>query len=169
MRQLRGQGQDFERRYWFPIVGFNYRMTNVAAAIGLGQIERIGWHVARRRENAAEYRTRLQEDARLEFSPESRWAESSFWMSSILIRDASRTQRDEIMAGLAERGIDTRPFFYPMHTLPPYRQARQDSFPIADDLSGRGMNLPSGAALTKDDIERVCRELKNVVSAVIPD
>jgi perosamine synthetase len=168
MRQLRGQGQDLERRYWFPIVGFNYRMTNVAAAIGLGQLERVEWHVARRRENAASYRTRLVQDTRLEFSPESAWAESSFWMSSVLIRNASRTQRDEIMTRLAGRGVETRPFFYPMHILPPYRDAAQDVFPVADDLSARGMNLPSGAALTDSDIERVCRELKEAVSAVVP-
>jgi len=168
MRQLRGQGQDFERRYWFPIVGFNYRMTNVAAAIGLGQLERVEWHVARRRENAAGYRTRLGQDARLEFSPESAWAESSFWMSSVLIRHAGRKQRDEIMARLAHRGVETRPFFYPMHILPPYRDAAQGVFPVADDLSARGMNLPSGAALTDSDIERVCRELKEAVRAVVP-
>ena len=147
MRQLRGQGQDFERRYWFPIVGFNYRMTNVAAAIGLGQLERVEWHVSRRRENAAGYRTRLGGDTRVEFSPESAWAESSFWMSSVLIRDASRAQRDEIMTRLADRGVETRPFFYPMHILPPYRDAAPDGrfIPRADRSSATG-NMPCAAS-----------------------
>ena len=167
MRQLRGQGQDLERRYWFPIVGFNYRMTNVAAAIGLAQLERVDWHVGRRRENAAQYRRRLAQSEALEFSPEARWAESSFWMSSVLVRDANRSQRDEVMADLASRGIETRPFFFPMHVLPPYREMSRRAFPVADDLSARGLNLPSGAPLTVEDIERVCLELEDCVGSVV--
>jgi perosamine synthetase len=167
MRQLRGQGQDFERRYWFPIVGFNYRMTNVVAAIGTAQLECVDWHVSRRRETAAAYRVRLAKSERLVFSPEAPWAESSFWMSSVLIRDATRNQRDEVMARLARHGIETRPFFYPMHVMPPYRDVGQREFPVADDLSARGMNLPSGAGLSEADIERVCRVLEESVGAVV--
>jgi perosamine synthetase len=167
IRQLRGQGQDLERRYWFPIVGFNYRMTNVAAAIGLAQLERVDWHVARRRENATAYRSHLARSERLEFSPEAPWAQSSFWMSSVLIRDASQGQRDEVMAHLAKRRIETRPFFYPMHLLPPYRDLARDTYPVADDLSSRGMNLPSGAGLTEQDIGRVCNVLEETVAATV--
>jgi len=166
MRQLRGQGQDLDRRYWFPIVGFNYRMTNVAAAIGLAQLERVDWHVGRRRRNAGEYRKRLAQSERFELSPEAPWAESSFWMSSVLVRDATRRDRDEIMARLATRGIDTRPFFFPMHVLPPYRDIASHAFPVANDLSARGLNLPSGAALSDADISRVCEALEKTVEAL---
>jgi perosamine synthetase len=167
IRQLHGQGQDFERRYWFPIVGFNYRMTNIEAAIGLAQLERAAWHVERRRENAAAYRTRLAPSERLDFSPEASWAESSYWMSSVLIRAASQDQRDEVMARLADQGIETRPLFYPMHVLPPYSDVARDTFPVADALAACGMNLPSGAALTDEDIERVCSALERAVAAVV--
>jgi perosamine synthetase len=166
MRQLRGQGQDLDRRYWFPIVGFNYRMTNVAAAIGLAQLERVDWHVGRRRGNAGEYRKRLAHSERFELSPEAPWAESSFWMSSVLVRDATRRDRDEIMAGLATRGIETRPFFFPMHVLPPYRDIASHTFPVANDLSSRGLNLPSGATLSDADIGRVCEALGQTVEAL---
>jgi perosamine synthetase len=164
LRLLRGQGQDPERRYWFPIVGFNYRLTNVAAAIGVGQLERIDWHLGRRREVASWYREGLAGLDGLVFSPEAEWAESSYWMSSVLLPES--LDRDEVAAGLAEHGIDTRPFFYPVHTLPPYEDAAQGrSFPVAEHLAARGLNLPSSALLERDDVEYVCQALRDAVAA----
>lgn len=157
-RVLRGQGQDPEHRYWFPIVGFNYRMTNIAAAIGLAQTECFDWHVSRRREIAGMYRERLADRADLQFSPEAEWAESAFWMSSVVLRGATRSGRDQVMERLAADGIETRPFFHPMHTLPPYVGAK-GSFPVAERLSASGINLPSGAGLTESDLDRVCESL----------
>jgi perosamine synthetase len=160
MRQLRGQGQDPDRRYWFPLVGFNYRMTNVAAAIGLGQVERFDWHLERRRENAGWYRERLREHSSLQFSPEAAWARSSYWINCVVLGDDVEIERDAMMAALAERGIETRPFFYSMHTLPMYRDGAEGrSFPVADALSARGINLPSSAELSQEDVEYVCDAL----------
>jgi perosamine synthetase len=156
IRQLRGQGQDLERRYWFPMVGFNYRMTNVAAAIGLGQVERFDWHLGRRREIAEAYRARLAGVPGLRFSPEADWAESAYWISCVVLGDEVAIGRDEMMAALDARGIETRPFFIPMHALPMYESAAaRGTFPVAGDLAARGINLPSGAGLTDDDVERV--------------
>jgi perosamine synthetase len=163
VRLLRGQGQDPGRRYWFPVVGFNYRMTNVAAAIGLAQLERIDWHLDRRREIAGWYRDLLEGEAAIEFSPEAEWAESSYWMSCVLL--ASGIDRDAVAAALAADGVETRPFFYPAHVLPPYEErARGRTFPVADDLAPRGLNLPSSAVLDRDDVEYVCAALAASVS-----
>jgi perosamine synthetase len=160
IRQLRGQGQDPERRYWFPIIGFNYRMTNLAAAIGLGQIERFDWHLGRRREIAARYRERLAGEPAITVSPEAEWATSAFWISCVLLGDDSAMGRDAMMTALDERDIETRPFFYPMHALPPYRDAAAGRvFPVADDLSARGINLPSSAGITDEEINYVCDAL----------
>jgi perosamine synthetase len=162
LRQLRGQGQDPERRYWFPIVGFNYRMTNVAAAIGLGQVERIDWHLERRREVARWYRE-LLDDTGVTFSPEAEWAQSSYWMSSVLV--PAGVDRDRVAASLAADGVDTRPFFYPVHTLPPYADTSgARSFPVAEGLAARGLNLPSSALLTRADVEYACEALHNAVA-----
>ena len=161
LRLLRGQGQDPERRYWFPVVGYNYRLTNVAAAIGLGQLERIDWHLGRRREVASWYREEFDGDGRFVFSPEAEWADSSFWMSSVLLTDAVDRSRDDVAAALAEQGVDSRPFFYPVHSLPPYRdRAHEGSFPVADALAARGLNLPSSALLTREDVEYACAALR---------
>jgi perosamine synthetase len=167
VRQLRGQGQDFERRYWFPVVGFNYRMTNVAAAIGLGQMENVAWHVERRRVNAAAYRAAFADDPRVVFSPCAEWADSSYWMSSVLLRGASREHRDEVMERLLAAGIETRPFFVPMHVLPPYADDAEGRFPVADELSARGLNLPSSALLRAHEIDRVADTLVRVLDDVL--
>jgi perosamine synthetase len=165
VRQLRGQGQDFERRYWFPLIGYNYRMTNISAAIGLGQLEQIDWHVARRRENAQWYRDRLGQHPALTLSPELPCARSAFWMNCAVLGEAARVERHEVMQRMAHAGIETRPFFYPVHWLPPYQSlGDSERFPIAERLSSQGMNLPSGATLTEDDVDYVCRTLVEIIS-----
>jgi perosamine synthetase len=165
IRVLRGQGQDPDRRYWFPVIGFNYRMTNVAAAIGLAQAECFDWHVARRREIAAMYRERLAGLPDLQFSPEAPWAESAYWMSSVVLKGATRSERDGLINQLAAEGIETRPFFHPMHLLPPYRDS-SGSFPVAERLSATGINLPSGAALTEEQLDRVVEALVRCLASV---
>jgi len=163
VRQLHGQGQDPERRYWFPMIGFNYRMTNIEAAIGLAQLERIDWHLSRRREIAGWYREELAEEEGIELSPEEPWARSAFWIACAVLDEQRFGPRDDVMAALAETGIETRPFFYPLHTLPMYSAVNQGKeFPVAEDLARRGINLPSSASLTRDDVSYVCRVLRRL-------
>ncbi len=165
LRHLKGQGQDPNRRYWFPVLGYNYRMTNVAAAIGLAQTEKIEWHLARRRENAMWYRKHLSGYSQFTCSPEKSWAHNAFWINCVLLDRKLPVHRDTLMARLAEAGIETRPFFYPMHTLPMYRdENRERCFPVADDLAARGFNLPSSASLTEEDVAYICRMLVELAS-----
>jgi perosamine synthetase len=161
VRQLHGQGQDPNRRYWFPMVGFNYRMTNIEAAIGLAQLERIDWHLSRRREIAGWYREELGEVEGIELSPEASWAQSAFWIVCAVLDEGRFGPRDEVMAALDGEGIETRPFFYPLHTLPMYSAANEGKvFPVADDLGRRGVNLPSSATLTREEVAYVCGHLR---------
>jgi perosamine synthetase len=159
VRVLRGQGQDPKRRYWFGVVGFNYRMTNVAAAIGLAQVEKFDWHLARRRENAAWYSQRLDGHPHVRLIEQPSYAQSAFWMNSIVLLDDS-LDRDQTIAALARHGIETRPFFYPCHTMPPYRPyAPRGGLPVAERLAARGISLPSSAMLTREDVDYVCEAL----------
>lgn len=163
VRQLHGQGQDPKRRYWFPMVGFNYRMTNIEAAIGLAQLERIDWHLSRRREIAGWYREELSDVEGIELSPQASWAESAYWITCAVLDTARFGSRDDVMAALDRAGIETRPFFYPLHTLPMYRQLNEGkTFPVAEDLGRRGVNLPSSATLTRDDVAYVCEQLRKI-------
>jgi perosamine synthetase len=160
MRQVKGQGMDLSRRYWFPMIGYNYRMTNIEAAIGLAQLEKIEWHIQRRSEVAARYKKNLSSDPSIKFQAEPEHSENVYWMTSIVLDEKAKISRDQLMEELSKQGIETRPFFYPIHTLPMYQETvMNQSFPIADSLSARGMNLPSSALLQDDDIDHVCEQL----------
>lgn len=165
VHQLKGQGVDLNRRYWFPIIGYNYRMTNVAAAIGLAQLEKVEWHLKCRLEVASWYREQLQSAHRVVWQSEKEWARHVYWMFTIVLDDDILRSRDEVMAYLKERGIETRPVFHPMHTLPPYRDSSQrDSYPIAEQIARRGINLPTWAGLTREDVYYICSRLLECLS-----
>ena len=160
MRMFKGQGMDPERRYWFPITGYNYRMTNIEAAIGLAQLENVFDHIAARRRVAEWYCEFLAELADY-VSPqkETAGAESVWWMYSVLLSKKVNISRDALMTALAEDGIETRPLFYPMHVMPAFYDERANC-PISEDISARGINLPTHALLTQDDVEYICSRLK---------
>jgi perosamine synthetase len=155
--QLRNQGQD--ARYHVARHGFNYRMTNTAAAIGLAQLERIDWHLERRRENARAYRAALEGHRLIEFQQKDPSNASSDWLTSILISEEAPVSRDELAARLEAAGIQTRPVFPPIHTQPVYADRAAVPFPNAERISARGLSLPSGALLTQQDIATVVGEV----------
>ena len=162
MKLLRGQGMDLQRRYWFPIVGYNYRMTNIEAAIGLAQLERIDEHLAARQRVRRWYDERLRDLSDLIQLPiEEPWAKHSFWMYTIILSDAvvAGITRDEFMARLDADGIETRPVFYPMHVLPPYLDPAA-RFPVADRLAAQGVNLPTHGMLTEDDVDYIVSRIR---------
>jgi perosamine synthetase len=156
-RFLRDHAMDPHRRYWHPEVGFNYRMTNIQAAIGCAQMERIDEILARKRRIAAQYAEELRGVPGLTLAPCAPWAESVYWMYSVVVEDGFGLERDRVIAELRARGIDTRPFFIPLHQLPPYRSGLP--LPVSDHLAARGINLPSGTGLTEDEIRAVTAAL----------
>jgi perosamine synthetase len=159
LRTLRGQGMDPRQRYWFPMVGYNYRMTNVAAAIGVAQLERIGDLLEQRFDLACEYRNHLAgfQDV-IQLPSEESWARHSYWAYTIVLRERVNLSRDEIMVRLNEDGIETRPVFYPMHVMPPYFES-DGGYPVADGLAQRGIMLPIHTLLDKDDVGYISSRL----------
>jgi perosamine synthetase len=151
---LENQGRYSDNPYWHPEVAFNYRMTNIQAAIGLAQLEQIDTLLTIRKQNARHYNQRLSEIPGITLPPNTAWAENVYWMYSVLIDDDFGMSRDELRYQLRQAGIDTRPFFYPIHTLPMYDTGQK--FPVAEDLAQRGINLPSGATLSADQIDYIC-------------
>lgn len=159
IRQLKGQGVDPNRRYWFPVIGYNYRMTNVEAAIGLAQLEMIDWHLAQRRRIAQCYKECLASQPSITLQPEKDYATNSYWMVSVLL-GSDLPDRDVVMSRMLKNGVETRPFFYPMHVLPMYKDlAKNQEFPVADWISSRGINLPSYGNLSDSDIHCICDNL----------
>jgi perosamine synthetase len=156
LRLFRGQGMDPQRRYWFPVIGYNYRMTNIAAAIGLAQLERVATHLERRKAIAEGYDRRLSQLSEFIILPRRKnWADHSYWMYTVILRDNVSKSRDQVMQDLDEAGIETRPVFYPMHLLPPYRDLARGPFPGAEFCSSGGISLPTHGRLTDQDLDRV--------------
>jgi len=163
LRLYRGQGMDPKRRYWFPVVGYNYRMTNIQAAIGLAQMEGIEKALADRETLAGWYNDALANlQDKIVLPSRANWAKQVFWMYNIFLHDGDEHKRDDVMSRLDAMGIETRPVFYPMHVLPPYQE--ESSYPVADLWAQRGINLPTHQDLTRDDVERVTEGLRLALS-----
>lgn len=164
LRLFRGQGMDPDRRYWFPVIGYNYRMTNIQAAIGLAQMETIDQALSERDRLAHWYDEALTAfDAQIVRPQSKPWARQVFWMYNIFLREGNAARRDAIMRHLDEDDIETRPVFYPMHILPPYKNP--GVFPVADLWAKRGINLPTHQALTKEDVQHIAESLRQALLA----
>jgi perosamine synthetase len=162
---LRGQSMDPARRYWFPEVGYNYRMTNIVAAIGLAQLEKIDWHLQRRRAIAQQYAEHFSTLEFVRMQAELPRIRNAYWMSGFVLSEDAPISRDQLANRLKTSGIETRPFFPPMHQLPMYKNAIQvNNFPVADSLARRGINLPSYANLTEEDIAYIADSVKRILS-----
>lgn len=153
--RFRGQGLAKHREYWHEVIGYNYRMTNICAAIGLAQLERVEDILRRKREIAHRYQRRL-EGLPLVMQSEPENVRHSYWMVSILVEN--HEDRDKLRSHLAEKGIETRPFFYPIHAMPMY-DSRFQRFPVAESLSRRGINLPSWPDLGLDTVDFICDQI----------
>ena len=158
MRKVKGQGQSLTKRYWHDEIGFNYRMTNICAAIGLAQVERLSEILDRKRAIARFYRMALANSG-LSFQDRPEHVKSSEWLVSALV--PSGVDRDQVMQHMAAAGVDTRPVFYCAHHMPMYADGR--SLPVAEDISRRGISLPSYPGLTDDELLRVADALKAAI------
>ncbi len=153
---FKGQGLAAHRQYWHDVIGYNYRMTNICAAIGVAQLERVDQFLADKARIAARYRTNLA-DLPLTFQGEQANNVHSHWMVALLVPDAAL--RDPLRAALDVAGIETRPVFYPIHTMPMYAQ-RFQSHPVAEDIARCGINLPSWPGLSDGDVDRICDSIR---------
>lgn len=155
VRHLKGQGLMEGKEYWHDIVGYNYRMTNICAAIGLAQLEKATQFINRKRDIADFYRTHLQ-GLPLEFQKEQPDSYHSWWMFSILTEN--RCQRDKLREHLKNVGVETRPLFPPIHLMPMYHQQNM-LFPVSEKISECGMNLPSWPGLTDEMLQFIVDEI----------
>ena len=155
---LKTQGVDPRRRYWFTKLGYNYRMTNIQAGIGFAQLENVDKFLYKRRQIARWYNDNLSGYIGLTLPVERNHTNHSYWMYSILIESEFKKSRNEVINHLASRGIETRPFFYPMHTMPVHR--RKDLLlEISERISRKGINLPTFYQLEKKQVDYICKTL----------
>ena len=153
-RRLKDQGSTAGREYWHDLLGYNYRLTNIACAIGLAQLEQADLLIDKKRTIAGWYKKRL-EHLPLEFQGEAGNVRHSYWMCSLLAETGE--VRDRLRAHLQKSGVETRPVFNPVDQMPLFRTRRP--LPVAKDLADRGLCLPSYPQLEKDDIESIAGHL----------
>ena len=165
IRQLRDHGMDPARRYHFPITGYNYRITNLTCAVLCAQLERSQTILARRRQIFAAYRERLAGVPGIAFQPVASWADPAPWMFNVVVDTAAYGMpADALAARLAEEGIETRPFFEPIHLQPPFVEAarlRGNALPVTEALSGTGLSLPTFNQLSADSIDHVAERIRH--------
>lgn len=166
-RGLRNMAFIETKRYWHQEVGFNYRMTNMQAALGLAQFERMEELLNRRRRNAALYSTLLSSVEGLTLPAERPNVKNVFWMYGILVGKDFGVSRDDLIKRLGKLGVETRTFFIPLHNQPflgkKYRVSKE-RFPVAEDIARRGLYLPSGSGLKRKNIEYICDCVKKIKS-----
>ena len=167
-RSLRNLCFQSGRRFYHEELGFNFRITNLQAALGRSQLERMDQVVAKKRWIGREYTKRLMGLPALQLPVEEAWARSVYWMYGVVVSEATGMDAETLARKLAEHGIETRPFFLGMHEQPVFRRRGlflNESYPVAERLARQGLYLPSGMALTEEQLEHVAEALKEILDS----
>lgn len=165
-RRLKDLAHSPKKRFLHTDLAYNYRMTNMQAAIGLAQLNRIEEFIKKKRYMAMIYNKNLKGVKGLCLPIEENRVKNVYWMYTVIIDKKFGINRDKLMRELFKKGIETRTFFMPMHRQPFIKKlgliAPKKKFPVADDISKKGLYLPSGLALRKKDILCICAKIKEI-------
>jgi perosamine synthetase len=156
---LKTQGLMANKEYWHNIVGYNYRMTNICAAIGLAQLKQLDIFIKKKRALFELYKKKL-DNLPIKIHKETDNSFHSFWLINILVERAEI--RENLRNHLRSKGIESRPVFNPIHKMPMYHK-NSYSFPVADNLSSRGVSLPSWPGMPHDNVIKICNEIKRFI------
>ncbi|PZV19578.1 MAG: pyridoxal phosphate-dependent aminotransferase [Pseudanabaena sp.] len=160
---LATQSRDPAAHYQHSEIGYNYRLSNVLAGIGRGQLLVLGDRVAARRRNFEIYEQALGNLAGIEFMPEAPWGIATRWLTCLTIDPITfGMNREQIRIALAEEKIESRPVWKPMHLQPVFKDCECIGGAIAEDLFERGLCLPSGSNLSNEDLDRVIQTIKKL-------
>jgi perosamine synthetase len=166
LRLLRGQGMDLKKRFWFPVIGFNYRMTNIQAALGLAQLEQIEKFLRIRKEISEIYFRELTSLNESIVVPNSEMrSKSIFWLYNIHLKEVSGQMRDSVIEYLESQEIETRPVFYPLNDLPPYKS--EIEFKVSKSWSYSGISLPLHCNLVERDIKKIVHLLGKSINNLL--
>lgn len=166
-RRLRNLAHSPQQRFVHDMIGFNYRLTNLQAAIGLAQLERIKDSIRKKQWMAETYNALLGDIPGLTLPTEQPYAHSVYWMYALLVNERGPLSRDEVMAGLKQLGVDSRSYFVPIHQQPALVERglfAGERYPVAQDLSRRGFYVPSGLAITEAQLHRVSDALHQLMA-----
>lgn len=158
---LRDHGMEKTRRYWHAHVGYNYRLTNIQAAIGVAQYERLAEFVSAKRKIAATYNNCISRINFLTIPVERKDCVNTYWLYTFLVNEDAPFTRDNLIEYLSLCGVESRPVFFPIHEMPPYQEfGRQDDLKMSKKVSVQGMSLPSSVTLADLEIEHICKSIQ---------
>ena len=160
---LRDHGMSKKKKYWHDFIGYNYRLTNLQAAVGVAQMERFEFIIDKKRDIASKYRKILSKTKKILSLPSDKEnCINSFWLYTILLDPM--INRDKVMEKLINVGVETRPVFYPLHKMDPYKTFETSKHLVNTNfISKQGLCLPSSVSLKNNEIEYICNELINVI------
>jgi len=150
------------KAFYHPEIGYNFRMPNLLAAFGVAQLEQIEGYIKIKRDNAKYYNELLKDIKGITLPTEKPEVENCYWLYSVVVEDEYGVTRDELIKKLKEHGIESRPFFMPTHEMPPFKNCKHGDMSITNDLVLRGINLPSSVSLTKEEIETICKVMREL-------
>lgn len=162
-RQLASLAFSDRDRYKHDYLGYNFRLSNVLAAIGLAQLQQIEKFIDKKRWIAKEYNSHLKDIEGIQIPVEKPWAKNVYWMYGIVLNEKFRITRDELMKILSEHDIETRAFFSPMHMQPTFHEKglfKDEQHPISEQLGKNGMYLPCSIKISKEEIDHICSVIK---------
>jgi perosamine synthetase len=162
---LRDHGMQKTKRYWHTEVGYNYRLTNIQAAIGVAQFERLEQFVAAKRHIAQTYDQILSKHPFFQIPVESKDSINSYWLYTFLVNETAPFTRDELIEYLNMQGVETRPVFFPIHQMPPYvNYGKPENLAVTIKVSQCGMSLPSSVNLTQMELAYICEKINKFAS-----
>jgi len=165
-RSLRNLCFRSDRRFYHTELGYNFRLTNLQAALGLAQMERFAQIIEKKRWMGAAYTERLKDIEVLQLPVEEPWARQVYWMYSVVLDESSGMDAVEFARRLQDMGIQTRPFFLGMHEQPVFHDRGlflNEHYPVAERIARQGLYLPSGLALTEDQLDEVCKAVHQIL------
>jgi len=167
-RSLRNLCFEAKKRFVHHELGWNFRITNLQAAVGVAQLERLDEFVARKRRMGCRYTQRLAHLSKLQLPLcRTEYAENIYWVYGVVLDDALPFDAEEAMRRLGDKGIGTRPFFWPMHEQPVFQKMglfAGESYPVAERLARRGFYIPSGLGLSDEQMDRVIEVMQEIFS-----
>lgn len=148
------------KAFYHPEIGYNFRMPNLLAAMGCAQLENIDDYIKVKRDHAKLYNELLKDVKGITIPVEKQWASNVYWLYSILVEEDYGISRDELISKLKENGIESRPFFLPVHNMPPYKNCKYGDMTVTEELLLKGVNLPSSVGLKEEEIKLVCEIIR---------
>ena len=166
-RALRNLCFQKKQRFFHEELGYNYRMTNMQAALGVAQLSRIDWIVKQKRSIASAYSKRLRDVSGLNLPVEESWAKNVYWVYGVVLEEGTGLDAKQFARKLFEKGVGTRPFFLGMHEQPVFHKMglfQDEKHPVAERLASQGLYLPTGLTIKVNVIDHVCDAVRECLN-----